>query len=58
VLSIGTYLYPKLYVSYGYNLLEETNQFDTLYTITPRYGVESKVGEADNTVNLTIIYEH
>jgi autotransporter translocation and assembly factor TamB len=58
VLSIGTYLYPKLYVSYGYNLLEETNQFDTLYTITPRYGVEAKVGEADNTLNMTITYEH
>jgi hypothetical protein len=46
-----------LYVSYGYNLLEETNQFDALYTITPRYGVESKVGEADNTLNVTITYE-
>jgi autotransporter translocation and assembly factor TamB len=58
VLSIGTYLNPKTYVGYGYNLLESTSQFNTLYTITPRYGVEASVGEADNTVGLTFTYEH
>lgn len=57
VLSIGTYLNPKLYVGYGYNLLEETNEFNALYTITPRYGVEANVGEADNNLNLTFTYE-
>ncbi len=57
VLSIGTYLNPKLYVGYGYNLLEETNEFNTLYTITPRYGVEANVGEADNNLNLTFTHE-
>ena len=58
VLSIGTYLTPKTYVGYGYNLLESTSQFNTLYTITPRFGVEASVGEADNTLGLTITYEH
>lgn len=57
-LSIGTYLHPKLYVGYGYNLLEETSEFDALYTITPRYGVEANVGEADNNLGVTITYEH
>ncbi len=57
VLSIGTYLHPKLYVGYGYNLLEKTNEFDALYTITPRYGVEAKVGEANNSLNLTFTHE-
>jgi autotransporter translocation and assembly factor TamB len=57
VLSIGTYLNPKLYVGYGYNLLEETNEFNSLYTITPRYGVEASVGEADNNLNLTFTLE-
>jgi len=57
VLSIGTYLRPKLYVGYGYNLLEETSEFNSLYTITPRYGIESSVGEADNSVGVTITYE-
>jgi translocation and assembly module TamB len=58
VLSIGTYLRPKLYVGYGYNLLEETSEFNSLYTITPRYGIESSVGEADNSLGVTITYEH
>ncbi|TXS90737.1 hypothetical protein FV139_17300 [Parahaliea maris] len=57
VLGIGTYLHPKLYVGYGYNLLEETSEFDALYTITPRYGIEANLGEADNNLNLTITYE-
>lgn len=58
VLSIGTYLRPKLYVGYGYNLLEETSEFNSLYTITPGYGIESSVGEADNSLGVTITYEH
>ncbi|GAB3282563.1 translocation/assembly module TamB domain-containing protein [Parahaliea aestuarii] len=53
----GVYLHPKLYVSYGYNLLEETSEFNALYTITPRYGVEANVGEADNNINLTFTHE-
>jgi autotransporter translocation and assembly factor TamB len=57
VLSVGTYLRPKLYVGYGFNLVKETNQFNALYSITPRYGVEASVGEADNTLNLTFTYE-
>lgn len=58
VLSIGTYVTPRLYVGYGYNLLESTNEFNTLFSITPRYGVSANVGEADNNVNVTVTYEH
>lgn len=58
VLSIGTYITPRLYVGYGYNLLESTNEFNTLFSITPRYGVSANVGEADNNVNVTLTYEH
>ena len=57
VLSIGTYLSPRFYVGYGYNLLEETNEFNSLFNITPRYGVGASVGEADNNVNLTFTHE-
>ncbi|TGD73306.1 hypothetical protein E4634_09720 [Mangrovimicrobium sediminis] len=57
VLSIGTYIHRKLYVGYGYNVLAETSEFDALYTITPRYGIEASAGEADNRVNLTFTYE-
>ncbi len=57
VLSIGTYVHPKLYVGYGYNMIAETSEFDALYTITPRYGFEVTAGEADNRVNLTFTHE-
>lgn len=57
VLSIGTYLHPRLYVGYGYNLLWNTSEFNSLFTITPRWGMGATVGEADNNVNLTFTYE-
>jgi len=57
VLGIGTYLNPKLYVGYGHNLLEGTNEFNALYTITPRYGVEAYAGEADTGLNFTLTHE-
>jgi len=57
VLNVGTYLQPKLYVGYGFNLVKETSEFNALYSITPRYGVEAKVGEADNILNLTFTHE-
>jgi translocation and assembly module TamB len=58
VLSIGTYLSPRIYVGYGYNLIENTNEFDSLFSITPRYGIGTKLGEADNNVNVTITHEN
>ncbi len=58
VLSIGTYILPSVYVGYGYNLLEGTSEFNSLFSITPRYGVGSSLGEADNNINLTFTYEH
>jgi autotransporter translocation and assembly factor TamB len=58
VLSIGTYLHPRFYAGYGYNLLEKTSEFNGLFTITPRYGVGAGVGEADNNVHLTFTHEH
>lgn len=57
VLSIGTYILPRVYVGYGYNLLEGTSEFNSLFSITPRYGMGSSLGEADNNINLTFTYE-
>ena len=47
-----------MYVGYGYNMLEKTSEFNSLFNISPRYGVGSSVGEADNNINMTITYEH
>jgi len=58
VLSIGTYVSRRVYVGYGYNLLESTSEFNSLFSITPRYGVGANVGEADNNINLTFTLEH
>ena len=58
VLSVGTYLTPKFYVGYGYNLLESTSEFNSLFNITPRYGVSANAGEADSNINLTVTYEN
>ncbi len=57
VLSIGVYLYPSVYVGYGYNILEKTSEFNSLFTLTPRYGLGWDLGEADNNVNLTFTHE-
>jgi translocation and assembly module TamB len=58
VLSIGTYLNPRIFVGYGYNLLEKTSEFNSLFSITPRYGVGASVGEADNNMNATFTHEN
>jgi autotransporter translocation and assembly factor TamB len=57
VLGIGTYLTRRIYVGYGYNLLEETSEFNLLFSVTPRYGLGVSVGEADSNINLTFIHE-
>lgn len=57
VLSIGTYLTPKFYVGYGYNLLENTSEFNSLFSITPRYGVGANFGEADNNIYINFTHE-
>ncbi|MEH6584021.1 MAG: translocation/assembly module TamB domain-containing protein [Halioglobus sp.] len=57
VLSVGTYVSPRIYVGYGYNTLEKTSEFNSLFDITPRYGAGLNVGEADNNFNMTFTYE-
>jgi translocation and assembly module TamB len=58
VLSIGTYLSPRFYVGYGFNLIESTSEFNSLFSITPRYGLGANLGEADSNVSFTISHEH
>jgi translocation and assembly module TamB len=58
VLSVGTYLSPRFYVGYGFNLMDSTSEFNSLFNITPRYGLGVDLGEADSNVSLTITHEH
>jgi autotransporter translocation and assembly factor TamB len=57
VLSIGTNITRRLYVGYGFNLLYSTSEFNSLFSITPRYGVGADFGEADNNINVTFTHE-
>jgi len=57
VLAIGTYLTPRLYVGYGYNVLESTNEVSSLFSITPTYGISANAGDTDSNINLTVTYE-
>ncbi len=57
VLAVGTYLTPRLYVGYGYNVLESNSEFNSLFSITPRYGVSANAGSTDSNINLTVTYE-
>ena len=57
VLSIGTYITPRIHVGYGYNMLERTSEFKSLFSVTPRWGVGANLGEADNNISATFTYE-
>jgi translocation and assembly module TamB len=43
MLELGKYLTPKLYVSYGKSLFDQSQQFRARYSISKRWEVESKV---------------
>jgi translocation and assembly module TamB len=43
MLELGKYLTPKLYVSYGKSLFDQSQQFRARYSISKRWEVESKI---------------
>jgi translocation and assembly module TamB len=43
MLELGKYLTPKLYISYGKSLFDQSQQFRARYSISKRWEVESKV---------------
>ena len=55
--SVGTYLLPKLYVSYGISLFDKGNEFSIRYDLTNRLGVESRIGQQDKGVDFTYVIE-
>lgn len=54
-LVIGSWLTPKLYVSYGQNLLKQSGSFNTKYLLGYGFSLETESGATDNGVDL--IYE-
>ena len=51
-LVIGTWLTPKLYVSYGKNLLNESGNFNTRYMLGYGFSMETESGTFDSGVDL------
>jgi len=51
-LVIGTWLTPKLYVSYGQSLLEESGSFNTRYQLGLGFSLETESGMTQSGVDL------
>ena len=51
-LVIGTWLTPKLYVSYGKNLLNESGSFNTRYVLGYGFSMVTESGTIDSGVDL------
>jgi len=45
VITTGKYLTPDLYVSLGYSLFKNTNELNLRYRLTPKWDIESSIGE-------------
>ena len=53
-LSVGTYVLPRLYVSYGFGLFEETgNVISARYEFTRNWGVRVVSGDRDTGIDAT-----
>lgn len=51
-LSVGIYLLPKLFVSYGFGLFENGNVISTRYELSKRWSVQAVSGARDTGVDL------
>ncbi len=51
-LNVGTYLYPKLFVSYGLGLFDSGNIISVRYELTERWAVQGTSGEEGSGVDL------
>ncbi|MDH3328872.1 MAG: translocation/assembly module TamB domain-containing protein [Desulfobulbaceae bacterium] len=51
-LVIGTWLTPKLYISYGKNLLKESGNFNTKYILGHGFSMETETGSTESGADL------
>ena len=52
-LNVGTYVLPRLFVSYGIGLFDTGNVLSARYDFNERWGVKASSGEAESGVDLT-----
>lgn len=55
--AVGTYVLPKLYVSYGIGVFEEGNVISARYDLGKRFGVKVTSGQKDTGVDLNYTLE-
>ncbi len=52
-LSLGTYIKPSFYVSFGYDLFDNSKAFNLRYDISDKWGIEGIVGDRDNGLDFS-----
>lgn len=52
-LSVGSYLRPDLYVSFGFSLFDESKAFNLRYEINEKWGIETTIGDKDQGLDFS-----
>jgi len=52
-LSIGGYVRPDLYVSFGFSLFDESKAFNLRYDLNEKWGIETTMGDKDQGVDFS-----
>lgn len=52
-LSVGGYVRPDLYVSFGFSLFDESKAFNLRYEINEKWAVETTIGDKDQGVDFS-----
>lgn len=57
-IDFGTYIAPRLFVSYGVGIFERDNIISARYDLKRGFGIKVTSGQTDSGVDLTYIYEN
>jgi translocation and assembly module TamB len=56
--GVGTYVLPRLYLSYGIGIFEDGNTISARYDLGRGFGVKATSGERETGVDLNYRIEH
>jgi len=56
-LVLGRYLSPRLYLSYGYSIVEAINTFKINYTINDKWAIRTEAGRASQGADIVYTLE-
>ena len=55
--DIGTYIAPRLYISYGISLIDEARSVSVRYDLRKGFGIKATSSEEDNGVDISYTIE-